>query len=364
MNENRILIVDNDRLNVMILEEILQEKFSLEKAYSGEEAIEKAEKFRPDIVLLDIMMPGMDGYEVCKKLRNNHALSFVKIILVSAKNMLSERLQGYDAGADDYIVKPFEPEEILAKVKVFLRLKSAEEINRTKENLLNLFSHETRTPLNAIIGFATILLNGKNLGGQELESANHILESGQQLLDFVNKTILINDFKKGNKTANLQKLDMAEVVLTSLEDAQKNATNKKLKFKKIFPEHKIFADADRELLSFSIKCLIDNAIRFSPENSSVEVSMSEDERRLILKISDSGPGIENHRLSQIFSEFNIEDIEHHDRGHGLSLALVKHIADLHGGQITAENNSGKPGCTFCLSLPKYRTPDPRKIIMS
>lgn len=352
MVENRILIVDDDKLNVMILEEILQEKFSLAKAYSGKEAIEKAEEFKPDIVLLDIMMPQMDGYEVCRKLKENRTLSFVKIILISAKNMLSERLQGYDVGADDYIVKPFEPEEVLAKVKVFLRLKSTEDINRAKENLLNLFSHETRTPLNAIIGFATILLNSKNLNRQELESANHILESGQQLLDFVNKTILLNDFKKGNKTGNMQKLDLMEIVHTSLADAQKNATGKKLKVKKIFPDYKIFSDADRELLLFSIKCLIDNAIKFSPENGPVEISVSEDEKNLILKICDSGPGIETHRLNQIFSEFSIEDIEHHDRGHGLSLALVKHIADLHGGQVMAENNSEKPGCSFSLLLPK------------
>ena len=352
MDENKILIVDDDKLNVIILEEILKGQFKLATAHSGKDALDVAGKFKPDIVLLDIMMPGMDGYEVCRRLKDNPALSFVKIILVSAKNMLSERLQGYDAGADDYIVKPFEPEELLAKVKVFLRLKSAEEINRTKENLLNLFSHETRTPLNAILGFAAILLNSKNLNKQELESANHILESGQELLDFVNKTILLNEFKKGNKKANLQKLDLTEILKASIAAAQKNAADKKLKLKKVFPDNQVFAEADSELVSFSIQCLIDNAIKFSPENGSVEVYMTEDGQNIILEISDAGPGIEKHRLSKIFSEFNIEDIEHHDRGHGLSLSLVKYIADLHGGQITAVNNIGKPGCTFHFLLPK------------
>ncbi|MGH9361080.1 MAG: response regulator, partial [Thermoanaerobaculia bacterium] len=128
----RILVVDDDPINVCILEEILAEQYELATAGNGEEALEKAPAFKPDLVLLDIMMPGIDGYEVCRRLKSNPRLRDAKVILVSAKAMLSERLEGYESGADDYLTKPFDDAELMAKVRVFLRLKSIEEIDRFK----------------------------------------------------------------------------------------------------------------------------------------------------------------------------------------------------------------------------------------
>ncbi len=118
--QSRILLVDDNPTNLAILEEMLGDEYRWEAATSGEEALEIAPDFQPDLILLDVMMPGINGYETCRRIRANPALRNVKIVMVSAKALVSERLEGYDAGADDYLTKPFDEKELLAKVRVYL----------------------------------------------------------------------------------------------------------------------------------------------------------------------------------------------------------------------------------------------------
>ncbi len=128
--QGKILAVDDDPNNIAILEELLENRFDLRVSSNGEQALEIAREFRPDMILLDIMMPGIDGYEVCRRLREHDGLKDTKIIMVSARAMNSEQLEGYHAGADDYITKPFDGDEFLEKVHVNLNLKNAEEVHR------------------------------------------------------------------------------------------------------------------------------------------------------------------------------------------------------------------------------------------
>ncbi len=136
-NQYKILAVDDDLANLNIITEILSDDYTLETAKTGEEALSVIENFTPDLVLLDIMMPGIDGYEVCKKLRADDRLANTKILFLSAKELLEDRLVGYDVGGDDYITKPFDEDELLAKIKVFLRLKYEEEIKSLNKIVVN-----------------------------------------------------------------------------------------------------------------------------------------------------------------------------------------------------------------------------------
>ena len=129
----KILAVDDDPNNIAILEELLDNRFELKKSSNGEQALEIARGFQPDMILLDIMMPGIDGYEVCRRLREHDALKDTKIIMLSARAMISEQLKGYQAGADDYITKPFDGDELLEKVHINFNAKNAEEVHRIKK---------------------------------------------------------------------------------------------------------------------------------------------------------------------------------------------------------------------------------------
>lgn len=167
--KQKVLIVDDEPRNQRIIAETLDELVECRNASSGEEALEALGAFTPDLVLLDIMMPGIDGYEVCRKIRADSKYALIKIILVSGKAMIEERLKGYEVGADDYMTKPFEPEELLAKAKVFLRLIQAEralsELNRSLEEKVQ---ERTRQLLDAeakLINAAKMSALGEMAGG-------------------------------------------------------------------------------------------------------------------------------------------------------------------------------------------------------
>ncbi len=349
--KNTILIVDDDRTNVMILEEILGKQFDIRSVSDGKTALESAVDFRPDIILLDIMMPGKDGYEICSKLRQMHELAFTKIILLSAKSMLNDRLKGYEAGADDFITKPFDSEELLAKVRVFIRLKSVQEIDRMKDDLIDLFSHETRTPLNAIVGFGKILSACDKLGEHEKECVKHIISSSTSLLELVNKTILLSNLRNGTR--------LVIETRTSFEDILEKvdvATAERIREKNIILLKDCSADkpfrADGDLLVTALAYVIENAVKYSPYLGKVEVNIRKTPNGIACDVKDNGKGLGDVKmLDRVFSEFYVEDVEHHGRGHGLSLVIVKHIMQLHGGAVSAVNNDTEPGCTFTLELP-------------
>lgn len=148
--KHKILVVDDNEMNLTILREILESDYTVRTCMSGEEALEVLADDQPEIVLLDIMMPGIDGYEVCRRIRQEKKLAHTKVIMVSAKAMVDERLKGYEVGADDYVTKPFNDEELLSKVRVFLRLKSVEEVDAFKTETLRMLSDQLRTPLRSL----------------------------------------------------------------------------------------------------------------------------------------------------------------------------------------------------------------------
>lgn len=345
---HKILIVDDDQININILTEMLEEKYILESAESGDSAIGMLQKFNPDLILLDIMMPGIDGYEVCRKIRKDSRYKFIKIILVSGKAMLNERLEGYNVGADDYITKPFVEEELDAKLAVYLQFKRIEEVNKIKEDLLHLFSHETRTPLNGIISPAQMLLEDNSLSSDAKEYAKMIFESSKLLNELLKKTTLICHLKSGIK---LNKI--SESINTHLQVRLKmlDATTlkKNISFE-LDAEGDINLNADWSLLDRVFDYLLDNAVKFSQNSTSIRIQLESKDEFCLIRISDHGKGIEPEWIDKIFDEFAIQDIKHHNKGHGLSLAISKYIVEHHGGSINVESLLGS-GTTFTISLP-------------
>jgi CheY-like chemotaxis protein len=153
--ESKVLVIDDDTTNLTYLTELLGKDYELDTAEDGEEGLKKAKAFKPDLILLDVMMPGIDGYQVCKIIRDHKDLSNIKILFLSARVQMSEKLKGYRVGGDDYITKPFDNDEVVAKIKVFLRLKYEEEIKSggdtvPEEKLLDILYRIKRDLLNII----------------------------------------------------------------------------------------------------------------------------------------------------------------------------------------------------------------------
>jgi two-component system sensor histidine kinase/response regulator len=347
---DRILIVDDHPNNVALLEELLGDDYQLQAAMSGEEALAVAPDFRPSLILLDIMMPGIDGYETCRRLRALATLRHAKIIMVSAKAMVEERLRGYEAGADDYVTKPFDAEEFLAKVRVYLRLKSVEEVDSLKSDVLSLLSHETRTPLNGILAPVEMLLAEDDMGAEDRTMLlDMVQQSAQRLLRFFTRIFTLSQMKAGPWDFEFTTADLCDVARAAISDATSAATQRRVQIAQDLPDAAP-TWLDRQQMRAVVAALLENAIRFSPSPGRVVVNVASVDQRVCVMVTDQGPGIDPAFLPYVFEPFAQPDVRHHTEGQGLSLAIAHHIVRAHHGGIGVESTKGV-GTTFTVWVP-------------
>ena len=208
-----VLAVDDNGKNLEIIEEILGEEFDVRSASSGKEALVAAATLKPALVLLDVMMPTLNGYEVCEEIRKHPALRHTKILMVSAKTLIHDRIRGFEAGADDYITKPFEAEELLFKARVFVKLRNAEEIDQLKTNVLSLFAHEVRTPLNCLILPADLLRAEDDFDEEERKRlAEIIYRNAVGLHSFFEKALALSSMRSGQWMPVLESLPLDALI--------------------------------------------------------------------------------------------------------------------------------------------------------
>ncbi len=345
----RILAVDDDPLNVSILEDLLED-YDLCTATSGEEALALARSCTPDLVLLDIMMPGMDGYEVCRQLRQDERLAGVKVILVSAKAGVDERLKGYAAGADDYVVKPFDCEELLAKIRVYLRLRSMEEVDQLKSSMLRLLRHEMRTPITGMISGLEILADAcPEDPAQRKSMVRLVLKNVRRLHHLVEKVVQLSALEAGEYSFQREVNELSELVNDAVDARSAQATERNVTLvvagDDAFPVH-----VDGQAMGQVIGDLLDNAIRFSPDGGAVEIGAKADSGEVSLAVRDHGKGIARACLPSLFTGFSDSDAPHHTNGTGLSLAIARQIVQQHEGRIHVESEPDH-GCCFTVVLP-------------
>src|SRR5712691_2859157 len=274
---SRILIVDDHPINIAILEELLGETYQLAVATSGEEALDIAVAFHPALILLDIMMPGINGYETCRRLRAIPALSTCKIIMVSAKAMVSERLHGYEAGADDYVTKPFDAQEFLAKVRVYLQLKSIEEVDQLKSNVLALLNHEMRTPLHGIIAPLQLLATEGDMAAEERQMLLEMASaSAARLQRLCEKVVTLSAMHSGQWNVQLATVDLREVVHNAVGAMAAEAAGRRVTIAHDLPEATI-TRCDLQQMREVVITLLENAIRFSPVEGQVSVQVARDD---------------------------------------------------------------------------------------
>jgi signal transduction histidine kinase len=333
----RILVIDDNAVNRAVLEEILGGDYELLSAPTGEAGITVAQTFRPDLVLLDIMMPGMNGYETCSRLRADEKTRCAKIVLVSAKTTTADRLAGYESGADDFVKKPFDADELVAKVRVFLRLKSREELDRFKSDMLTLLAHETRTPLMVIIGALDLL---KASAGFEESRRQEIIEmavtSCDRLGQMMERCTLLTRLRGGEVTFDIQPVFIRSALEVVRERLRTLMESRRVTIRSSMLDDAV-VDADPRMFGIVLHALLHNAVRFSPSPGEVVLEAAPEGANVRITVADRGPGIEASYLARLFDELAPSDIAHHAQGQGLSLALTREIVHRHGGTIEIQS---------------------------
>ena len=381
-----ILAVDDDPWTLQTLD-VLREDYELLWAGDGKLAIETAIERCPALILLDVVMPGMDGYEVCRRLKEDTRTADIPIIFLTGSGATDAEEKGLTAGAADYVTKPIQPSILNVRVHNQMRLRRAqqevlrltakqhmhelvEQMKRSaaadrarqlelkmKDDFLAHVSHEIRTPLTSIYTFVTLIadhLAGETSGKQD-EYLNIILANVEHLKSMINDLLEATRIRTGKLSVHLQSVSVPEAVAYSIHTLQGGAEAKAVRLSTRVPEGICTAHADPTRVRQILTILIDNAVKFTPQGGSVEVSagrFEKDSDFLLFEVSDTGPGIRPELVDTIFENFY--QVAHpgglSERGLGLGLHIAKELVQRQSGDIWVTSVPGQ-GSQFHFTLP-------------
>jgi len=345
--KNYILIVDDLPDNIKLLGNILKTKnYIIEAASSGTQALAMVNKKRPDLVLLDVMMPGMNGFEVAKTLKKDRTTRDIPIIFLTAKVEKEDIIYGFEVGAADYVTKPFNPSELLARVNTQLDLKKSRDIileqNLEQKELLHILCHDLSAPFNSMISMLSMadLLDNLDQIKDIISKIKDASTHGLGIIELVRNMYALEEGKIELGICNLKKsLDLSCFMLKDTMSQKKISLNNTV-------DSKFYVIAEHvSLVTSVLNNLLTNAIKFSYPESSIDISSEEKGETVLLSIKDRGIGIPEDMLAVLF---NMSNTMHRtgtegEPGTGYGMPLVNKFITMYGGTIKIISNAEKEG---------------------
>lgn len=359
-NRQKVLIVDDVTKNIQLVANFLKQAgYEINFAVSGKAAINHVKRETFDLILLDIMMPEMDGFEVCKILKSKSETSEIPVIFLTAKTDIDSVTKAFQAGGIDYITKPFNKAELLARVQTHLKMqqqkRNLKELNATKDKFFSIIAHDLRSPLNQLLGLSEILQ--KEIESERINDVimlanliNDSAKSGRLLLE---NLLEWSRSQTGSININPEVLDLLKITNEVVMLYENNAKQKNIIIKLKIKKSKT-AFADGNMLKTILRNLLSNSIKFTNAGGKINLEVNSANGMVIYSVSDNGIGIGDDDIDKLFRiDVNPKTIgRSKEKGTGLGLILCKEFVEMNAGKIWVESEFGK-GSTFKFSLPGH-----------
>ncbi|MCB0032992.1 MAG: response regulator [Anaerolineales bacterium] len=359
--KGNILIVDDTAANLKVLSTLLNSNgYHVRPAINGHIAIKAALAVVPDLILLDVMMPEMDGYEVCERLKREEKTRDVPIIFVSALDEVLDKVKAFQGGAVDYITKPFQVEEVLARIEIHLTLyrqrKEIEGLNAFKDLFIRTVSHDLQSPISNIMGYTEILTGeDRELLTAERtdEMLRRIYQSAERMYNLVSNLLDLTRIE--GAPVMMSPVLLRDVLNMQLDEFSSSAEQKSISLQPPPDTVQQMVYADPNLINEVFNNLLSNAIKYTPEQGIVRIEVEVLEERVLVHVADTGFGIPEEDIPHLFERFyRVGRLEHMtEPGSGLGLSIAKLILEKHDGDIWVESELGR-GSRFTVSLPLYK----------
>jgi signal transduction histidine kinase len=353
-----VLAVDDTEQNLSVLGNILSDNnYLVSFATSGMEAFETLQELTPDLILLDVMMPEMDGYEVCKRIKENEKLKGIPVIFLTAKIGTEDIVKGFQLGASDYITKPFKKEELLARVKTHIdlrkALKTSQELLRMRDKIFSIIAHDLRSPIATFMSVMNFITDhNKSISSDKiqkyLEELKHISKNAYNLLENLlnwarSQQKMVKFEFSINKVKNL--VDESIALLGQMVSKKFITISNEI-------DENVTAYFDKNTISTVFRNLISNSLKFANSHGEVKVTCKKVNDFLQISVIDNGIGITPENASKLFKEDQIFSTygTQKEKGTGLGLLLCKDFIEANGGKIWYENELDK-GTTFHFTMP-------------
>lgn len=363
-DKGRILIVDDEAHNRLLAKDVLEnEGHKVFEASDGFEALQILDQQDFDLLLLDVMMPGMDGFELCKRIRRQESLQRVPILLLTALSDRDSRLQGIESGAMDYLTKPIDIRELPARARNYIYSKKLsdklqsylaqiEELSKLRENLTEMMVHDLRTPLMGLLNSLELLhmRSASALSDKENQNLNRAQHLVLTLIEMVSSILDVSRFEAGSMPLCRESLDLKVITQSAYECLGALAKSRSMEFD--FPDSPVFVNCDGEIIRRVLVNLIGNALKFTPRQGQIKVTLTQSQRASRMEIFNTGAYIPEENRQAIFGKF--QQLKMRQSGHrystGLGLTFCKLALEAHGGRIGVDSEVDV-GSTFWFEIP-------------
>jgi signal transduction histidine kinase len=364
---HKILLVDDKPENLYSLENmLLADDILIHKAHSGQEALKAAFKEEYSLIMLDVQMPDMDGFEVAHMLKSTRRTRRTPVLLVTALN--KERhylLRGLDEGAIDYLYKPLDPDITKAKVRTLLTLfsqqRELEEMNRQLQHLneeknymLGVASHDLRNPIGNIITLAGFIdKESSHLSPQHREYLDIISRSGQELIQMINDLLDVSQLESGKRDLNVKEISLNDLFGMIIAENKAHADRKNIQLLYSIKGNSLKITADYLQMKQVLNNLVSNGIKYSHSGKCVELTAARKGDKIVISVIDQGQGIPADEIPHLFKPFITSSVRSTggEKSTGLGLVITKKLVEQHGGTLMVESETGK-GSVFTIMLPQ------------